>query len=286
MMAHSRHRLNRRSSSMHFWLAVSKMTRYTAHDALAAAYNEVGRKEKPAGSNSIKYNMWYYDRDVRAPWCAAFVSWLFRDHAAMIRGKFARTDAKAKALAKQGLITDVAGACKGAIVFFAFEGPKYQGRWRGIHHVGIWTGKRKADGRYVCIEGNTSASSNDNGGAVMIRYRSPKYIAAVYNPAFDKAEPKPTPAPAPTKPSAVKKSKKTPAPKYRLRTTIKRGSKGEPVKQLQRRLKSLGYDVGKVDGVMGAKTERALKLYQRRHKLTADGICGRATAKQLGWRWG
>ena len=120
----------------------------------------------------------------------------------------------------------------------------------------------------------------------MIRYRSPKYIAAVYNPAFDKAEPKPTPAPAPTKPSAVKKSKKTPAPKYRLRTTIKRGSKGEPVKQLQRRLKSLGYDVGKVDGVMGAKTERALKLYQRRHKLTADGICGRATAKQLGWRWG
>lgn len=52
---------------------------------------------------------------------------------------------------------------------------------------------------------------------------------------------------------------------------LKKGSKGEDVKVLQR---ILGC---KDDGVFGAKTEELVKLWQEAHKLEADGIVGPAT---------
>lgn len=53
------------------------------------------------------------------------------------------------------------------------------------------------------------------------------------------------------------------------RPTLRRGDKGEAVKELQRALGGIA-----VDGVFGAKTEDAVKAWQRLHKLTADGVAG------------
>ncbi|MBR4435072.1 MAG: spore cortex-lytic enzyme [Clostridia bacterium] len=64
--------------------------------------------------------------------------------------------------------------------------------------------------------------------------------------------------------------------------TLRRGSRGELVKKVQTRLKKWGFYNGEVDGVYGQKTESAVKAFQRRNGLTADGIVGKKTAAAMG----
>lgn len=59
------------------------------------------------------------------------------------------------------------------------------------------------------------------------------------------------------------------------------GSSGEAVKKLQNQLKELGYYSLTVDGKFGAKTELAVKAFQRAYGLTADGIVGAVTQEAL-----
>ena len=61
--------------------------------------------------------------------------------------------------------------------------------------------------------------------------------------------------------------------------TLRRGSAGEYVTLLQTKLIQLNYNVGDTgaDGKFGAKTEAAVKTFQRDRDLTADGIVGPAT---------
>ena len=60
---------------------------------------------------------------------------------------------------------------------------------------------------------------------------------------------------------------------------LKKGSKGEQVKTLQRLLKALGYGVGSygVDGSFGADTDAAVRKYQKARKLDVDGVVGAKT---------
>jgi len=64
-------------------------------------------------------------------------------------------------------------------------------------------------------------------------------------------------------------------------TAIKVGSTGNDVKRLQNQLKALGYYTGSVDGDFGAGTEAAVKAFQSRNGLTADGKAGRYTLEKL-----
>lgn len=63
---------------------------------------------------------------------------------------------------------------------------------------------------------------------------------------------------------------------------LRQGSKGGEVKEVQRRLKQWGYYDGPVDGIYGAKTVEAVKRFQRKNGLTADGIAGKSTYQALG----
>ena len=58
---------------------------------------------------------------------------------------------------------------------------------------------------------------------------------------------------------------------------MKKGSRGESVKWLQYRLNDLGYNLT-IDGIYGAKTEAAVKDFQ---KVFCDGICGPLTLEKL-----
>ena len=52
----------------------------TAEMVIQTALAEVGTKEKPKGSNKVKYNTWYYQKAVSGdayPWCMVYVSWVF-----------------------------------------------------------------------------------------------------------------------------------------------------------------------------------------------------------------
>ena len=63
--------------------------------------------------------------------------------------------------------------------------------------------------------------------------------------------------------------------------TLRSGSKGDDVVKLQTALNALGYDCGEADGIFGAKTEAAVRNFQRDHSLTVDGIAGKATQAAL-----
>lgn len=55
----------------------------------------------------------------------------------------------------------------------------------------------------------------------------------------------------------------------------------EEITGVQARLKSLGFDCGAVDGVCGPRTEAALKSFQSRYGLPADGQPDRLTQLKL-----
>ncbi len=59
--------------------------------------------------------------------------------------------------------------------------------------------------------------------------------------------------------------------------TLKKGSQGQAVRDLQEALKALGFTPGQVDGVFGANTEKAVKQFQSSVGIDADGIVGRVT---------
>ena len=63
--------------------------------------------------------------------------------------------------------------------------------------------------------------------------------------------------------------------------SLRKGSTGTAVKTLQTNLKKLGFYTAYVDGSFGATTESAVKAFQRKYGLTADGVAGSATLKKI-----
>lgn len=59
--------------------------------------------------------------------------------------------------------------------------------------------------------------------------------------------------------------------------TVRQGSKGATVSDLQRRLASAGFNPGPVDGVFGPKTRAAVVSFQKAKGLQQDGIVGPKT---------
>ena len=65
--------------------------------------------------------------------------------------------------------------------------------------------------------------------------------------------------------------------KYNLTRVLRKGSKGNDVKELQKKLKVTA------DGIFGNNTKNAVKKFQKSNRLTADGVVGKNTAHKLGW---
>ncbi len=57
--------------------------------------------------------------------------------------------------------------------------------------------------------------------------------------------------------------------------------RGDDVQTLQERLGALGFDVGRVDGIFGARTARAVREFQANYGIPGDGIVGRSTLRAL-----
>lgn len=69
---------------------------------------------------------------------------------------------------------------------------------------------------------------------------------------------------------------------------IKKGSKGDPVRALQQKLSTLGFDVA-VDGDFGGGTDAAVRELQTLFGYTVDGLVGPGTLQlidaQIGYGW-
>jgi len=151
----------------------------TRDDVLWIAAAEVGMKESSAGNNRVKYNRAFYGREVSGaayPWCCAFVWWVSKQ-AGFNLHKTASCTALAAAYKKAGQWVDY-GPNPGDIVMFDFTWQK-----KITQHVGI-VDRFVGDWVYT-IEGNTSLTSNDNGGAVMRRKRNPKLITGACRPGYN-----------------------------------------------------------------------------------------------------
>lgn len=142
----------------------------TANDIISKALGEVGIAEYPPNSNNVKYNTAFYGREVSGanyPWCCAFVWWVFAQFKPCIIKKTASCQELGNWFNQQGRWHS--NPQPGDVVFFHFN---TNDRW--TNHVGIV--KDVKGGVVETIEGNTSISSDDNGGAVMIRQRTSNIV--------------------------------------------------------------------------------------------------------------
>jgi N-acetylmuramoyl-L-alanine amidase len=62
---------------------------------------------------------------------------------------------------------------------------------------------------------------------------------------------------------------------------LKKGAKNDLVKILQKKLTSLGFSAGRADGIFGIKTGNAVRSFQIKQKISADGIVGKQTWSKL-----
>jgi len=142
----------------------------TAKKIIDIAEREIGTKEAPPNSNNVKYNTWYYGHPVSGsayPWCAVFVSWVFKDDQSLCKKTASCVDMLTWFERNGQIVKDPQ---PGDIVFF-----KYSTNARRTNHVGI---VKAVNGKSLrTIEGNTSISSNDNGGSVMERVRGSNIVA-------------------------------------------------------------------------------------------------------------
>ena len=86
---------------------------------------------------------------------------------------------------------------------------------------------------------------------------------------------------ATARPTATPKPKATATPKLATSVVLQLRSRGNEVSRMQTRLISLGYLDGKATGTFDAITELAVKAYQNRSGLTADGVAGFTTLNAL-----
>ncbi len=148
-------------------------------DVLKIAAGELGTTERPANSNNVKYNTWFYGREVRDtadtkyPWCMAFVQWCFDQAGRRLPYITASCSALLNWYRQNKPECIVTVPRRGDIIIYNFG------------HTGIV--ESVAGSTITAIEGNTSAGeagSQSNGGGVFRRKRS-KTLVTAYIRAFD-----------------------------------------------------------------------------------------------------
>lgn len=149
-------------------------------NVLLWAESQLGVIEWPVNSNKVKYNDWYYGRAVSGaayPWCMAYVQWVFARAGLPLPVKTASCTALANYAKSHGQWV-ASGYKPGDILFM------HWGRDKAVtEHVGIV--KAVSGGVVVTYEGNTSLSSQANGGCVMQRNRAAANITGAYRPWYN-----------------------------------------------------------------------------------------------------
>ena len=152
----------------------------TVSELLDIARRQIGVKECPPNSNNVRYNTWYYGREVSGaayPWCMVFVQWVFDQADVKLPVRTASCGALMRSAQSAGCWV-TKGYQPGDVVIYDFPGGA------ATDHCGI---VEAVDGsRVSAIEGNTSAASDADGGAVERRARKFAQIVGAVRPTFDK----------------------------------------------------------------------------------------------------
>ncbi len=175
----------------------------TAEKVLSIARQEIGVKEEPANSNRVKYNTWYYGREVSGkafPWCMAFVQWVFANAGVSLPMRTASCGLLMEAAKKSGqwVTKDYR---PGDVVIYDFPGGA------ATDHTGIVAGVGRLG--VTAIEGNTSqAGSQSNGGMVCRKTRPYSQIVGAVRPNYQKEDKRMDNTPSPAHKEGVEWAKK------------------------------------------------------------------------------
>ena len=230
-----------------------------ASEAVQIARGEIGNKEYPANSNNIKYNTWYYGKEVNGsayPWCCVFVEWVLRNTGLLMRT--ASCTALYNSMKSKGQVVTKPQA--GDLVFFNFSSKV---KCETMKHIGIVESVNN-DGSVSTIEGNTSQSGSQDNGGMVCRKKRKSYIMAYARPEYTDAI-KTTPV-VTTTPN---------------RPTLKLGSVGNDVLYLHKKLHDLKYGVKTDSNIYSDLTKQCVMHFQKVNGLAVDGICGANTWRAL-----
>lgn len=129
---------------------------------------------------------------------------------------------------------------------------------KGAVHSACWFWKKNNLNRYADNNDIVGMTKKINGGTIGLEDRTARYEKAM--------------AVMTGKAPAVKAA----APSAPTGNVVKRGSTGTAVKEVQRLI-----GVSPADGIFGPGTERAVKAWQTKNGLTADGVVGPATKAKM-----
>lgn len=261
---------------------------YTAKQLVKIAEAEIGYHEKASNSNldsktanSGKGNYTKYSRDLHKAgyyngnkqgfdWCDQFVDWCFFQLCG-------RNKDKAEYLECQ--TGNLGAGCGFSLKYYKaagrFDGNpkvgdqiffKYTNDDSTADHTGIVV--RVTDSLVETVEGNSGSEVKRKA-----YQRTDKTIIGYGHPRYD-AEPKKV---------SVKEEVKTVNIELSI---LKKGSKGEQVKTVQRILRMRGWKDGngkalEIDGSFGPATEYAVKSFQKGKGIGVDGIVGEKTWNKL-----
>lgn len=138
----------------------------TGRDVALLAATQVGISENPPSSNNVRYNTWYYGREVSGgsyPWCMVFVQWVFAQVGVALPQRTASCGSLMRAAQKSGEWV-TADYRPGDVVIYDFPGGA------ATDHCGIV--ESVTDSGVVAIEGNTGSGSDADGGQVQRRSRA------------------------------------------------------------------------------------------------------------------
>ena len=155
----------------------------TVNELLAIARKQIGVCECPPDSNNVRYNTWYYGREVMGsgyPWCMVFCQWVFAQAGVKLPRRTASCGDLMNAAKAAGCWV-ATGFRPGDVAIYDFSGHR-----KTTQHCGI-VEMELPDYGVQAIEGNTSqgGGSQDNGGMVCRKTRADKYIIGAVRSVFD-----------------------------------------------------------------------------------------------------
>lgn len=254
---------------------------------LKLANDEIGYRE--TGTNNTKYNhelgsiSGYPHAGYGYPWCQSFQSWLQKHAGGTANVDYPRTAGCASAVSWfKGKKRFSSKPQVGDMVFY---GPG------GSTHVELVVAV--SDAYITTVGGNTSGSLGGNyfnGDGVYRKTVSRSsdriygYGHPVYGVPVSPTKPAPKPIVQAPKPLPKPKPKPVAVPRtWNNLRTLKRGSSGSRVKQLQHALNVAYRALPQLteDGEFGPATEATLKRFQKYAGLTQDGVYGKLSEGKL-----
>lgn len=154
----------------------------TLKGLLSIAVLQIGTTEMPPNSNNVRYNTWYYGREVMGsayPWCMVFCQWVYNKAEIKLPIRTASCTAFMDAAKKNNCFVNKNSLKPGDLILFNFDGVTTN----VATHCGILESINGI--KMKVIEGNTGTTNDTNGGAVMRRDRTINQVVGAFRPIFE-----------------------------------------------------------------------------------------------------